>query len=340
MILNGYTVIMLFIALLTGVLALILLVLSLGVYRRWRVGLPEAQRSEMENRSYLLLVMAAVVLSVKLLSWPFLYVTLQSYIPYIRGAMCIFGVTQAQPSLSGVIQVLRPVVFFVIGGWFLLNRLDRGTETAPLFKRKFLFLSMVSLLAASDSAAEFLYLTGFDVETDVGCCTTFFDLPERATAVLSGAVLGEDYARYMLPLYYLSNISLVAFSGAYLGLSHRGALEKASRNLVLLSAGVLLALTNSVITTFSLFEAVAPAVMELPHHRCIYCMWQYAPDSILMTALFVVGTFSPGWALLICLAGKHRETQHALRRYVGNLYVVGIIGIGASLAMATVHLVA
>jgi hypothetical protein len=99
-----------------------------------------------------------------------------------------------------------------------------------------------------------------------------------------------------------------------------------------------MALVNSAVTLIAFFEVVAPELMELPHHHCVYCMWQYAPDSILMTAFFVMGTFSAGWAYLVYLAGRHRETGESLGRYLRNLCFLGIIGISASLAMVTVHL--
>ena len=78
--------------------------------------------------------MAVVILFIKLLSWPFFYATLQSYVPSIHGAMCIFGVTRIQPNMTTIAQILKPLVFFAVGAWLLLNRLDRKTETAPLLK--------------------------------------------------------------------------------------------------------------------------------------------------------------------------------------------------------------
>ena len=124
--------------------------------------------------------------------------------------MCIFGVTQAQPLMSGLLQIIKPVVFFLIGAWLLLNRLDRKTETSPLFRKKFLFLSVVSIFVLSDSVIDFLYLTGFDIKVFVSCCTTFFDLPDRGVAGMAVSLLGEGYGRYLLPLYYISGLAFTA----------------------------------------------------------------------------------------------------------------------------------
>lgn len=331
MILNAYTIVMLFIAILTGTLAIPLGVLSFRMYQRWGKTLYDDERTAIENRSYLLLHMATVMLFVKLLSWPIFYATHQSYVPNIPGVMCIFGITQLHPYLSSIVQIFKPVVFFSICGWLLLNRLDRGTETAPLFKRKFLFLSVVSIVAFVDSAGDLIYFTTFNIKAFVACCTTFFDIPERATAMLPISILGEGYERYMLPLYYLSNVLLIAF----MGISYPRLTPHALRLTII---GVILALLNAVITIFAMFEVIAPKMMNLPYHHCIYCMWQYVPDTTFMTALFVIGTFSPGWALLLNLMGKHKETAITLKEYLRNLYFLCIVAIGTSLVMVTIHL--
>lgn len=343
MILNAYTIIILFIAILTGILSLVLAISSFVQYRRFGRARTGEERTATENRSYLLLLIASVILIIKLLSWPFFYVTLQSYIPHIQGAMCIFGVAQSNPYLSSSMQISKPVVFFLIGGWLLLNSLDRTTETAPFFERKLLFLSLVSAAALVDSAGEVLYFTSFEGGTDVTCCTLFFDLPERSTAMIPSSFLGEDYERYLFPLYYLSNIIFITFMAiGYVRFSPARfiSLPVNLQVLSLLGAGVVLSLINAIISLFALFEVIAPKIMELPYHHCIYCMWQYAPDSIVITALSVIGTFSVNWAFFLYIAGRNKETVPHMIKYVRNLYFLGITALAASLAMVTIHFIA
>jgi hypothetical protein len=69
-------------------------------------------------------------------------------------------------------------------------------------------------------------------------------------------------------------------------------------------------------------------------------MWQYAPDSIVMTALSVLGTFSVNWAFLLYITGRHKETVPHMIKYVRNLYFMGITALAASLAMVTIHFIA
>lgn len=335
MILNIYTITMLFISILTGLLAIPLVILSCRVYNRYGSSINDEGRTAIENRAYLLTLMSAVILLVKLLSWPFYYVTLQSYVDSIHGAMCIFGVTQLQPNLSNINQIFKPVVFFSISGWLILNRLDRSTETSPLFRRKFLLLSVVGLMIFTDSTADLIYFTSFDIKMFVSCCTTFFDLPGRATAVIPASLFGESYSRYILPVYYMSNLILIIFMIAAYRL--RSQTDKPYPHSVTI-AGAAFSLINAVIFIFAMFEVIAPDVMNLPQHRCIYCMWQYVPDTTLMTSLFIIGAFSPGWALLLNAAGRHSETELTLKTYLSRLYLMGIFCITASLILVTIHL--
>lgn len=342
MILNAYTIIILFTAVVTGILSFVLAVASFVQYQKSGMTSTGEGRTEAENRSYLLLLIASVILIVKLLSWPFFYVTLQSYVPHIHGAMCIFGVIQGNPELGNLMQIFKPLVFFLIGGWLLLNALDRKTERAPLFRRKILFLSFVSIMALIDSAGDLIYFTSFQTESDVGCCTLFFDLPDRTTAMLPMALLGENYLRYLLRLYYFSNSILILLAGiSYTRFSS----ERFSSTLINKQVLTLLAvcaagsLLNAALAVVAFFEVIAPVIMELPYHHCIYCMWQYAPESILMTALFIVGTFSLNWALLLYLTGRNSETMPHMRKYVRNLYFMGITALTASLAMVVVRFI-
>lgn len=334
MILNIYTIIMLFIAIITGLLAVPLGLFAFKIYKKCGSSLYDEEKTVIENRSYLLMLMATVILFVKLLTWPFLYVSLQSYIPNIQGAMCIFGVTQAQPLMSGLVQIIKPVVFFLIGAWLLLNRLDRKTETSPLFRKKFLFLSVVSIFVLSDSIVDFLYLTGFDIKVFVSCCTTFFDLPDRGVAGMAVSLLGEGYGRYLLPLYYISGL---AFAASQIVLFRR--LAAGSGLNAILTAGVVLSVINAVVTVLTMFEVIAPKVMNLPLHHCIYCMWQYEPHSIIMTALFIIGTFAPGWALILYNSGMHEETMHFLKKMLRKLSLAAMACILASMAIATLYMI-
>lgn len=330
LILNTYTIIILFIAALTGLLAVPIGYLSLKTYLQTGHSTTEEERDTLVDRSYLLLLISSVVLVVKLGEWPLFYVALQGLIPHIHGAMCIFGVTQTQPILSGVVQVLKPLVFFGIGGWLILRRLGPSHEFSPLFRTEHLLLAAISLLIFLDSAMDLMYFTSFDTGADVACCTTVFDLAEGKRAALTTSLIGKGYDRVLLPLYFFTNIMMIAFL-AYASVRMTRGKPPLLRTT---AAGALLAAVNAVITIAALFEVISPRAMDLPYHHCIYCMWQYAPTSIVMTALFVIGAFSPGWALVLAVAGRHQKDKTTLLAFQRKLALIGMGCIGLSVCMA------
>ena len=102
-----------------------------------------------------------------------------------------------------------------------------------------------------DSITDLIYFTGFNIKIFVSCCTTFFDMPERTTAMLPVSILGEGYDRYMLPFYYVSNVLLIVFLVAsYPYLS--------ARSLRLTATGVVLALLNTGITVLLCLSQLRP----------------------------------------------------------------------------------
>ncbi len=331
MILNAYSILYLFSTIIIGGLSLLLVGTSLRAYLslRKRDNIPE----HLQERGSLLLHIAHVILLAEALTLPLFYLTLQSFVPYIQGAMCIFGVTQAQGTLSGIVQVLKVFLFFLIGWWLLLDRLDNKTEHAPLSRKKTLFLFLVSTFIVLDSALQIYYIMGFNVEVDVACCTTVFDLGQRKTSIISSSLLGESYKSGLITLYYAGNLFLILL----LWLLYRK--RPGTRGVaVLLLCTTLLSVVNAVVTVTAYFEIIAPAVMNIPEHHCIYCMWQYSPLSVLFTFLFLMGTFTPPWALLLYITGRHRETNQHLPYFIKRLTLSGIVFIATALALQSLSM--
>lgn len=325
MILNSFTILLLFISFITGMLSLILFLSSLSLYRKVLRVLSAEGKGLIEERSHLLLTIAITVFIIKLLVWPFLYVTLQSYIPYVQGAMCIFGVTQVQPGFSAFIQIIKPFVFFSLGAWLIINNIDEKTERALLQRKGLLLLSGASVISLLDSLVDILYFSGFDIKTSVACCTTVFDLPgKRFTATLSSVFIGKEYQGFIMPLYYLSNLFFLSLMISIL-VYYR---YKGSYPLPLVIGIGLMGLINGVVTLIATFEVIAPRVMGLPDHHCLYCLWQYVPLSIPFTAFFIVGTLSPLWVVVIQFFRNYRVLSGIIDIYTRGLYLIGICLIG------------
>ena len=94
MILNGYAVLLLLMNLVRLPLALIVMMLGLSALRRIHGRLQPEHRKSLEDRSYLLVMLAIWLVGLNILSWPLLYWLLQSYVSEWSDVMCIYGVTQ------------------------------------------------------------------------------------------------------------------------------------------------------------------------------------------------------------------------------------------------------
>lgn len=330
MIINIFTIISLFIAAVSLVLGIFQAGVSLSLYRRWERIKTGEEKTRLEDFAYLVILIASVILMVRLLSWPLFYATLNSYVPEIQGAMCVAGVAQIKAGAAKFVQFIKPLVFFAIGGWLLLNMLDRSAKTGPLMKRKFVLLSLVSIFVIGDSVGEIIYLFNVKTTTSVACCTTLFDIPSRTSAIIPKSIFGEEYGRLMTPIYYISNIVVIAFL-VFL-------LRTGRDSVVALSAGFALGLINVPLTGLCGVEKIAPTLMGLPYHHCLYCFPRNVSDGAIIMALFVIGTFSSGWALMLKMVGRSPETEMALRRYIKNLLWLALVGLLSSMAMVSVHL--
>jgi hypothetical protein len=271
----------------------------------------------------------AIVLIIRLINWPLFYVTLQSFIPDIEGAMCIFGVTQVKVGLTRFLEFLKPINFFLIGGWFILHVLDRATKTSPLMKRKLLLLSFISLLVLIDSMGDILLMIGIVPDSLVSCCTTVTDISSRPTRTTPESVFGPDYAQSLRILFFISHLALIGFIGANLKF-------KIFRRPIL-GFLFLLSILNAVLFILSQIEVFAPAMMRLPFHHCLYCLWQYVPVSIVLYLLFILGTFSVGWGFTTDLFGRQGEGIHLLPVFLKKIYLFALFFLSASLMMLLIH---
>ena len=333
MILNALSITMIFIGVLSALLAIWGGISSLILYRKWeRPSRPE-EKTSLEDRSYLILLIMVIVLLIRLINWPLFYVTLQSFISDIEGAMCIFGVTQVRPGLTRFLEFLKPVNFFLIGGWFLLHLLDRATQTSPLMKRKLLLLSFLSLLVLIDSLGDIFLILGIAPESLVSCCTTVTNISNRPTRTTPLSIFGPEYAHSLQVLFFITHIVLIGFVGLALTLW-----KTFLRQRLILGLLFLFSFLNAIFFLLSQIEVFAPAMMHLPFHHCLYCLWQYVPDSIVMYLFFILGTFSVGWGFTTELFGRQGEAADLLPGYLRKIYSFAFFFLLASLIMLIIHL--
>jgi len=330
MILNALSITLIFMGTLSALLTIWGGISSIILYRRWGKTTTPEEKSSLEDHSYLVLLIMVIVLLIKLINWLLFYATLQSFISDIEGAMCIFGVTQVKPGLTLFLEVLKPINFFLIGGWLILHHLDRSTKTSPLMRRKLLFLSVISLLLLLDSFGDLFLMIGITPESLVSCCTTVTDISSRPTRTTPTSIFGPEYAQSLQVLFFITHIALMGFIG--LNLKFKRFYRP------LLGAIFLFSLFNATLFFLSQIEVFAPRMMHLPFHHCLYCLWQYVPDSIAMYLFFILGTFSVGWGFTTALFGRQGETTDLLPGYLRKIYSFAFFFLLASLIMLIIHL--
>jgi hypothetical protein len=242
-----------------------------------------------------------------------------------------------KPAFTKFIETIKPFVFWLIGAWLLLHVLDRATKTSPLMGKRLVLLSLISIIVFIDSIGEAILVTQIRPGSPVSCCTTVTDLLNRPTRTTPESLLGAEYGQHLGTLYFLTNLVLIGLIALVLW---RRKLEVTSqRRRLWLGLLFLFSLVNAGVFLLAQIEVIAPKIMQLPYHHCLYCLWQYVPDSIVMFLLFVLGTFAVGWAFGLDVVGRAEETASMLPRYLRGIYAFGLICLCVSLIMVVLHLV-
>ncbi|MBI5378600.1 MAG: hypothetical protein HZA23_00395 [Nitrospirae bacterium] len=333
MILNPLSVAILLIGLLTLLLAALQTGFALKLHASLGPSPTPDLRTAVEEQTHLMLTLAVVLLTMRMLAWPLFYATLQSFVPDIPGAMCIYGVTQALPTLSGALQVLKPIGFFLSGLWLLLYALNRAAKTAPLFRRNLALLAGVSAFLAADALGDLFYFLTLTPRQEVTCCTLITDLPTRASAVVPRTLLGAEFDHPLLSLYFAAQTLLAGGIGlALFRHAETSPARRAGEGALALGGAAALG-----IAAIAFIEIIAPRLMGLPFHHDLYCFIQYVPDGSLMLVLPLLGLFALLWAASLERLGRHEETASHLKRYTRRLWGLALLAFVASPLMVAVH---
>jgi hypothetical protein len=321
-----------------------MLVVGLG-FTAWRGGKQSPTpdlRGALEDRSYLVLLLALLLLGLNLVSWPLLYLLLQSYVPEWPGVMCIYGVTRIGtdslgparylPDLLRVLQLSKPVLVFLSGAWFGLYLLNRRTATGPLLNRLFVALLPLGILAVAGAATELAYLAIPKKEEfpPGGCCVE--DINTSASRFLP-PVLVSDAGRPWLESAFFG-ASLILLLALFLATRRRNAAPGA-RGLALLLLGSLVGLATGAVF---LVEVAAPTILHTPGHHCAYDLIHQAPEAVAAVLFFVGGAYCLGWACVARWFGRCPETAPYLSETVRRLLRWSLAGFGVGLAMLAVEL--
>jgi hypothetical protein len=341
MILNSYAVLLSFVALLRLLAGVAVLVAGAAAWRaRSRPTTPEG-RDKAEDRTYLVFLLALLLVGLNLVSWPLLYLLLQSYVPEWPGVMCVYGVTQVGkgslgtsrflPDLLRFLELTKPALVFAGGAWFVLYALNRQTRTAPLSHQLFIVLLPLGAVAAADAAAELSYVAipKKEVFVEGGCCTAAED---SAARFLPPILVGDAGRPWLYGAFYGANLGLAL---ALFVLTRRSHAAPGSIRLGLLLLGGVLALA---VSGLFLVEVAAPALLHLPYHHCAYDLIPRVPEAVAAIVVYLAGCFSLGWAGVARGLGTCKETEPLVPRAVGQLLRFSLWGYLASVAMLSVEL--
>jgi hypothetical protein len=346
-ILNSYAVLDGFLSLFRLGLGLFVLGLGLSGWRIWshRAQAPEG-RQALEDRGYLLFLLAGLLLILNVAAWPIFYLLLQSYVPQWPGVMCIYGVTRIGTGSSGIsrflpplvtsLEALKPGLVFLSGAWFILYLVNRQTHTGPLTGRVLTLIAAAGSLAAADAAAELAYLgiPKKEVFLSAGCCTGMLGSEEDASRFLPRGLTGEGAEPWLYGTYYTVQLGMVV---ALWSCWRRTDLTSILRWMGPLLGGTALSLA---VGAMFLIDVAAPRLLAnyLPHHHCPYDLVSQAPASVAAVAIFVGGCFCVGWACLAAWLGRHAESRPFLAEMLGRLLHLAFLSYLGSALMIFVEL--
>jgi hypothetical protein len=324
MVLNGYTYLAAFIAILRLVIAI--LVVALGS-RAWLVARtrPSPTLSErVDSRSYLVMLLIFFLLGLNFASWPIFYLLLQSYVGEFPGAMCIYGVmrigeaslgpSRRLPVLLLLLQATKPVMVFAGGAWFVLYVLNRLTATGAILPRLLFLAVPIGIIAVVDASAELAYLALPKVEDipSAGCCT----IDRTESRFLTEGFISAQRRGELTTLLFTA--TAIVFLGCTLAVRWPRFAGRAGLTSLLAAT-----IATACIGFVYLVDVAAPILLRLPNHHCPYDLPARVPESTIAIALFVGGVFCIGWAWTSRWLGSSPETEKPLTCIVCRMLRIG-----------------
>jgi hypothetical protein len=344
MVLNGYTILSIFLCLMRLILSLIVVSVAFTSWRMSRRTLTPEQTETVENRSYLLFLSGTVLIGINVVSWPIMYLLLQSYVQEWPSAMCIYGITQIGagtlgtsrflPALLTGLQWTKPLLVFLSGAGYVLYRINRRTQTAPLQNRVLLVLLLIGASTFVDSAVEgaYLIIPKTEIRLAGGCCTNALEFIEQESKFRPRIRFTETQRPYLFTAYYSLNLAMIA--GLFYYVAFKPSQTRRPWQWLLLLGGLL----SIPVSLLYLIEIAAPAILGLPFHHCAYDLISAAPESVAGVGLFLLGCFSVGWSFIAREFGSCDQSRSFIPEYVSRLLFLALFGYVGSLLVISLEM--
>jgi hypothetical protein len=302
-------------------LSSIALVLGVGlldstykIFRRWKKSDLE-EKYELEKEFYLVLAAACIVLMIRLTIVPLYFLTLQSLIPAIPGAMCLWGVFSVLPQFMWPALILKFLMPTLYGGWLVLalaNSKCRRNQLAGTLAGLFILIAPFLLM---DSVLDLIVLTKL-TPIQVSCCSSVIDVGPRPIPPLIGTLNGQS----VLILLFVA-ISALFITTSFLG-ARKSSLEWPAR---------ILAIFLVPLTILTMTEVLTPWILHLPFHYCPFCLLSSSVPAILFVSLLWVAISASWWTFITRRLGRvDVETKNVERELSSRLWNIagssGLVG--------------
>ncbi len=249
----------------------------------------QEERFELEKEFYLASTVVVIILAIRLFAIPLYFWTMQDLVPMIPGAMCLWGVFNAQPALcwsSLFLKLFLPIVFL---GWIIVYEVNNECKHNPLMmKLMVLFLALLPLLLLDSVIDLSTFLSLSPVR--VACCSNAIDVWPRA---IPSMVAGLEGQYVVLILFYLVGVSLLLA-----GYFSNKPLSHVTRYLTLAMCAV---------TVVATIEVFTPFILHTPLHFCPFCLFFQNPVSILFAASIWVSISSPWWVGIVDFISRNDQ---------------------------------
>lgn len=335
MILNFYTVVFLFQAVLSLILAVICLVGTIVMLRMSssQGGITSGEQMKRDQRVLLLGSVLTCLLTIRLMSWFAFYGLMESYVPQVIGAMCPFGVANASPTQSLILQTSRMAVLVAGGCWLSFCAVHWLSREGALYKVVIRLAVPLLLLVVFDSVADLRFLTARREGVEVSCCTTVRETRFSLSNLPGTSSEETQPTGTTTGLFLIAGILVCLCWVLQRRLDPK--LSPALGRLGLMGVSTLglgfLQIAYAVYT-----EDLSPRLLGLPFHHCPYELLTRTPDFLIIGLLVLVGGLAPLWALSISLLPG--RLVNISQMVTSGLLRLSVSGTTIALLMIAIHL--
>jgi hypothetical protein len=300
LILNGWTVTAAFLAVCSAALGLVTVAALLRARARARAR-RAAHQGEAGSLADLLGLLIGALVIVRLVALPLHYLVLKSYVPFLadQGVMCAYGVTRVQAGWVRAVQTLGPAFLFTGGLWLAL--------AAASARPRLVLAGVAASLALISSVSELIYLAVDKGGQAVTCCTQFSSVP----ATFERAGVRWTASPFAQPVVF-GALQLVLLGGAWS--MARSTMGRRNARALLGPALALAGVANLWVSHVFWRDELAPRVLGLPYHRCVYELLTDTRALGLAALFLLMATACVVWPPLLRRAPGGEQVGRALYR--------------------------